>query len=157
MTDKINNLVIENCRLMFRNFSGKETKFNPAGRKNFHVVLDEKTAEKLQADGWNIKERPPRDPQEGTLYTMQVSASYDNYPPKIYMISGKVKTMLDEDSVGALDYAEIQNVDLVIRPYQWDVSGRTGIKAYVKNMYVTVTPDDFADKYLDYPSEDLPF
>ena len=46
MSERIPNLVIENCRITFKNFSGKETKFNPAGRRNFAVVLDEDTAHK---------------------------------------------------------------------------------------------------------------
>ena len=58
MSERIPNLVIENCRITFKNFSGKETKFNPAGRRNFAVVLDEDTAHKLSDDGWNVKIRP---------------------------------------------------------------------------------------------------
>ena len=35
-----NNIVIENARIGFRNFSGKEGQFNPAGRRNFCVFIE---------------------------------------------------------------------------------------------------------------------
>ncbi|NMC58666.1 MAG: hypothetical protein GYA51_04660, partial [Candidatus Methanofastidiosa archaeon] len=42
------NIIVENARIAFRNFSGKEGKYNPAGRRNFCVFLDPKTAEELE-------------------------------------------------------------------------------------------------------------
>ena len=68
---------------------------------------------------------------------------------KIMLISGGNKTLLDESNISVLDTAEIACADIVIRPYNWEVNGNSGTKAYVKSMYITLQDDDFGGKYAD--------
>lgn len=148
------NLVVENAHIAFRNFSGKESKFNRSGNRNFCVIFDRETGEELKAQGWNVGILQPREEGDEPAYRLQVAVAYGNIPPKIYLVAGKKKTLLDEGTVGNLDFAEIENVDLVVRPYNWEVNGKSGVKAYVQTMYVEIREDKFASKY-DFSDEDI--
>lgn len=146
-----NNITIENARIGFRNFSGKEGKYNPAGKRNFCVFLEKDLAETLEEDGWNVRYLRPREDDEEPQAYLQASVAFGNVPPKIIMISSRGKTPIGEDEVNILDWAEIANVDLILRPYNWEVNGKSGVKAYLKAMYVTISEDEFESKYSDVP------
>lgn len=148
-----NNITIEGARIMFRNFSGLEGRFNPAGNRNFcWLIEDPALADGLMADGWNIRHLPPRDEGDEPVPYMQVSVKFrDTVKPKIVLVTSTGKKILDEETVNILDWAEIKNVDMIIRPYNWNVSGKSGVKGYLKTMYVTIKEDEFESKYADVP------
>lgn len=164
----MNNLVVENARIIFRNFSGAPSQYNTTGKRTFSIVLDEDVAKKLKDDGWNVKPLKARDPEDPQEYQLPVEVKYAKYPPKIFMVNGRSKTLLTEETVGNLDYLDIENIDIVVNPSEWEFGGKSGVKAYVKEMYVVVATDYFANKYnfeqqelaeAEHPTddEDLPF
>ena len=158
MPNVTSNISIEHARIGFRNFSGEAGKFNPAGKRNFCVFLEHDLGATLQEDGWNVRWLQPRDEEEAPQPYLQVAVAFENFPPKIVLITGEGrhqnKTMLNEDSCNILDWAEIENVDLIIRPYNWVANGKEGVKAYAKAMYVKIVEDEFERKYRDVAPEE---
>lgn len=147
-----NTVLMEGVRIIFRNFSGKEGQYNREGDRNFGVILPSDVAEAMARDGWNVKFLKAREEDEDETETpwLAVSVNYDKgRPPKIMLITSRGRTSLDSDSVDMLDWADIVNVDLIVRPYTWEVSGKTGIKAYLQSMYVTIEEDELERKYAE--------
>jgi len=151
LESKMQTIAIENAKIGFRNFSGKEGKFNAAGRRNFCIFLDPNVAVNLSDLGWNIRWLEPRNTDDEKQAYIQVAVSYKNIPPKIMVITSQNKSILEESTVHILDWAEIDNVDLILRPYNWEVNGKVGVKAYLKTMYITLVEDEFAKKYVAVP------
>jgi hypothetical protein len=54
-----------------------------------------------------------------------------------------------------LDWAEFENIDLIVSGYDWDVNGKQGTKAYLKKMYVTLVEDELDRKYATRGEESM--
>lgn len=139
--------MIEEAKIIFRNFAGKEGMYNKEGDRNFSVLLDEETAARMAEDGWNVKQTKEREDGEGGDWYIPVSLGYKNSPPKVVLITSSARSNLGESSVEVLDYADIQTADLICNAYEWTVNGKSGIKAYLKSLFVTINEDELERKY----------
>ena len=147
---------IDNARIIYRNFAGAPSKFNREGDRNFAVVIDDQDiAEALTEKGWNVKIKPPREEGDEPFMFLPVKVKFNERGPRVYLqnsLGGRNRVTLDEDTVGILDNVDITNVDLDIRPYDWDVQGRTGRTAYLQSICVTQEVDRFLDRYAEQES-----
>ena len=139
-------LQIDNARIVYRNFQGEGSKFNREGDRNFALIIeDAETADKLVELGWNVKIKPPRDEDDEPFMFLPVKVKFNDRGPAIYLKSGNADPVkLDEESVGCLDEIDILNVNLDIRPYNWEVNGKEGRTAYLQSMFVEQDIDRFA-------------
>ena len=141
-------LEINNARLVYRNFQGRGDKFNREGDRNFSVVIpSQEIADKLAADGWNLKVKPARDDQELPFITLPVKIKFNDRGPACYLVVNNNMTRLSEDMVGILDDIDIESVDLDIRPYDWEVNGKSGRTAYLQGISVVQKVDRFAERF----------
>jgi hypothetical protein len=149
MAAKDNTVLMEGVRIIFRNFSGKEGQYNREGDRNFAVLLDDVVANAMAEDNWNVKWLRPRseDEEETPQAYLPVALNFRGRPPRIVLITTRGRTNLDEHSVEMLDWADIINVDLIVRPYEWTVNEKSGVKAYLQSIYVTIEEDPLEMKY----------
>lgn len=141
-------LQMDDVRIVYRNFSGAGSKYNREGDRNFSVVIDdEDLANKLIEDGWNIKIRPPRDEDDTPFMHLPVKVKFNDRGPGVYLISGRNKIELDEESVSCLDDIDIAGVDLDVRPYDWEVNGKAGRTAYLHSIQVIQEVNRFAESF----------
>lgn len=147
MSEAQKTFMVEDARIIFRNFSGKEGQYNREGDRNFAVVLDPDIAEQMLKDGWNVKYLSSREEGEDDTPYIQVSVNFNNRPPRVVMITSTARTNLTEESVDVLDWAEIRTADLIARGYEWTVNGKSGVKAYLQSLFVTIEEDALERKY----------
>lgn len=155
MVEEAKTFMVEGADLIFKNFSGEKGPYNDQGKRSFACKLDEKTAQEMLADGWNVKwpkDREGIDPEEQDKSPyIPIEVKFKVRPPRIIMITSKGRTTLTDDTVGILDWADMANVDLIGREYNWELNGKTGKKAYLQSMYVTINEDALALKYAEVP------
>jgi hypothetical protein len=147
MPDIAKTFMIEDARILFRNFSGREDKYNREGDRNFAVVLPDEVAEQMIQDGWNVRFLDAREEGDEPTAYISVAVNFNNRPPRIVLLTSTTRTQLDERMVEVLDWADIKTADLIARGYDWSVNGKTGTKAYLQSLFVTIEEDALERKY----------
>lgn len=156
-------LQIDDARICFRNFRGEGSMYNNEGDRNFSLVIpNEEMAEALRNDlneygvGWNVKIRAPREEGEAPFIHLPVKVKYtDRSGPRVYLISGRNRVELNEETIGMLDDIDIRSVDMDIRPYDGESRFGPHRTAYLQSIYVTQEVDRFAARFAqeEYPED----
>jgi hypothetical protein len=147
MADNAKTFMVEDARIIFRNFSGKEGQYNREGDRNFAVVLSPDVVDRMVEDGWNVRFLESREEGEPDTPYVSVAVNFSNRPPRVVLLTSTTRTQLDEGSVEVLDWADIKTADLIARGYDWSVNGKSGTKAYLQSLFVTIEEDALERKY----------
>ena len=138
-------LEIDNARIIFRNLEGRGGLYNREGDRSFAlVVTDAEARDALIEKAYNVKTKTPRDEDEEPLMYLTIKVKPNGRGPRIYLVSGRSKRELPEESWGLIDQISIANVSLDIHAYDWNVNGKSGRSAYLAAMEVTQNIDRFA-------------
>lgn len=148
------NVVLEKVVILpgaWRNFSGIEGTYNPAGKRNFNIQLTDDQFDRLNSLGYNVKiTKPnPNDPDAEPTKYIKVNVKFNSYGPKIhvYTTTSDECTEFGEDQISLLDDATIVEADVVIRPYEWKVQGNSGITPYLNELFVRILANPIRDRY----------
>ena len=143
-------LQIDDARIIYRNFRGEGGKFNREGDRNFAVVIPkQELADELLNRGWNVKIKPPKDEEDSPFMYLPVKVKFNDRGPQVYLRTGDRVNRLDEETISVLDDIDIRSVDLDIRPYDWDVNGKSGRTAYLQSIEIIQEIDRFAARYAE--------
>ena len=147
MPDLAKTFMVEDAHIIFRNFAGKEGQYNREGDRNFAVILPEDIAKQMLQDGWNVRYLEARDEGDDPTPYISVAVNFNNRPPRVVLLTSTTRTQLDENSIEVLDWSDIKIADLIARGYDWTVNGKSGTKAYLQSLFVTIEEDALERKY----------
>jgi len=147
MADDAKSFRIDDAQIVFRNFAGKEGQYNREGDRNFCVILPPDVGDQMLGDGWNVRYLEAREEGDERTPYISVSVNFNNRPPRVVMLTSTTRTQLSEESVEILDWADVKKADLIARGYDWTVNGKSGTKAYLQSLFITIEEDELERKY----------
>lgn len=147
----VEEIEIENAQIKWAwsHFDGRADTYNDEGDHNFQIILDAEQAKRLSALGWGIKESEGREEGDPPEYLLKAKISFKYEAPKIYLIKGTRKFRAEERDLADIRRSTAERIDVILQPSRWTNGPRTGISAYVKEMYATVKESRFAAMYAD--------
>lgn len=144
------SVTLENAKMIFRNFTGREGQYNSEGDRNFHVILTSEQARELGNEGWRVKQMKPRDDEPGDFH-LKVTVNYKKgRPPRVVLISSKGRTELGAEEVALLDSADIEKSSMVLNGWYSDMAGG-GYGAFLKTIFVWIREDELELMYANIP------
>lgn len=163
--------------LRWMNLSGRETEYNPKGRRNFEVELPEDYAQALFEDGWRIKKRGniPGTKEyknfdfdddvelDDVTYKIKIVCNFDSIkPPTVYrLVDGQKKLQplsvdgIGDKNIGIIDKDYILSVDMDLNGYVATKGKKDGKKSiYLENAVFTVRGSATRNKYAEFEIAD---
>ena len=98
--------------IVFRNFEGRGSTYNPPGNRNFCLVLGSEDASQLSEDDWNVK--------------------VDGYGRNVVQIS--IPATVQSEDIEVPTGLEVAK--LVVFPYRWVMDKQHGTKAFLVSMNI---------------------
>lgn len=134
-------VILENVRIIFPNFGGRISDHNKIGSREFSVQLDPELGKELARQGWNVK-FPSEDKPNGNAFLPITLSNGPTVQPwiKIVLVNNSQGTIVQPDDIEQL--AMLDNVapgaraNIILNPYNWIVGANSGIKAYIKKLYI---------------------
>ena len=157
MSNTMNKIEIRGAHIARRNFRGEERRFggkimNAAGSRNFLLILPEDIVDDVIADGWNVKQFKAAEDGTPGDHFINVKVNFGYKPPVCWLVTkkdgGKTRTRLDEETIGELDFADIVDLKVVVKPVcrTDEYTGKEIVTAYLETLYAEVdNADPFGD------------
>lgn len=134
----------------FSHFDGRADTFNDEGDHNFTIIVPRERAMEMMEYGWAIRELEPREEGDEPEFILKVKISYRYDPPKIYLIKGDRKMRASEPDLADIRRDVTEQISVIITPSRWINGNRSGVTAYVKELYAKVRQSRFSEMYADY-------
>ncbi len=148
----IDEVELENVDIKWNwsHFDGRADTFNDEGDHNFTIILPEATAKEMLALGWTgIKENEPYEEGDSPEWTLKAKISYKYEAPRVYLIRNSRKIRAEQEDLRDIRRDTCRQLDVILTPSRWVNGPRTGVTAYVKELYAEIKQSKFADKYED--------
>lgn len=162
--EETGHYIVKGATILFPNFAGEEQDYNPAGKRNFRLVLDEGLANELKGRGVHVRERPARDETEEPTYLAKIGVYSD---ADIRILSGKAMQTYtidnrdpDEDDGPAIDRwfrkGHVYNGDISLEFHLSKNTKITSSSPYLRVdcMIIPIRKSRLMDEYQDYEMED---
>lgn len=140
-----------NVKWNWSHFDGRDA-FSEDPSYNFVIVLPEKTALEMRDLGWTgVKQNEPYEEGDPDEWTLQIKISDKFGIPKMYLIKRERRFRIEDlRDLHDIRRDTTDQIDVIITPSRWVQGQRTGVTAYVKELYAKITESRFAEKYADY-------
>lgn len=122
-----NKYCLKDCKILFPNFKGRPTRYNPEGSLNFNVKIDDSAiAQELANDGFNVRLLNKLDDEAPDTWAMKVNLKYSvnkegkKTGPQIKEVFDDRAAELDDTNVHCLDSMTIVKAIVEFRGYMYD-------------------------------------